>query len=195
MNHNLTEIVCIVDRSGSMESVRTDAMGGFNAFLASQKSLPSEARLTLVLFDHEYNLVHDGLSLQQVSPLTETTYVPRGRTALFDAIGRTIDDVGRRLAATTEAERAGKIIVAILTDGLENASTKYSQVRVADMISRQRETYAWEFVFLAANQDAILAAEQLSIDAQDAVAFPASPEGVRAAFACIDERVAGSRGR
>jgi uncharacterized protein YegL len=121
MKENLTELVFILDRSGSMGTMAKEAIGGFNAFLEEQKKLPGEAKLTLALFDHQYSLVCNGKDIKDVEPLDDKTYVPRGTTALLDAIGRTIDDVGSRLSATTEAERPSKILVAILTDGQENA--------------------------------------------------------------------------
>jgi uncharacterized protein YegL len=192
-NPNLTEIVCIIDRSGSMESIRTDAIGGFNAFLAEQQKLPGDAKLTLVLFDHEYILHLDGVPLQDVQPLDETTYVPRGTTALLDAIGRTVDDVGKRLGATPEDERPGKVIVVILTDGLENASRDYTHERVRALITHQSEKYSWEFVFLAANQDAIAAAGQIAIQPQNAVAFAATPAGVQGVLQEASARVTESR--
>jgi len=194
MRHDLSEIVCIVDRSGSMENIRADAMGGYNAFLAGQKSHPGNARLTLVLFDHEYKLVHDGVDLAACPPLNEHSYVPRGATALLDAIGRTIDNLGARLARTPEAERPGKVIVAILTDGEENSSRTYNRERVAGMIAHQQSKYAWDFIFLAANQDAISTASTLSIDADAAFSFEASEAGVREAYAQMDTAVRTRRG-
>lgn len=185
MKENLAEIVCVVDRSGSMAGIREDAVGGFNAFLESQKKHPGEARLTLVLFDHEYGLLHEGVDMQNVPPLDGDTYVPRGMTALLDAIGRTVDDVGKRLAATPESERPAKVIVSILTDGLENASRDYGNLRVAAMIEHQREKYNWEFIFLAANQDAFATAERLSIRREDAIPYEASSEGIREAHAVM----------
>jgi uncharacterized protein YegL len=182
MNTNLSEIICILDRSGSMSSIRNDAIGGFNTFLESQKAVPGEARLTLVLFDDQYDVVHRAAPLKQVPGLDEATFVPRGTTALLDAIGRTVDDVGRRLAAIPEADRPGKVIVAILTDGMENSSRRYTRDRVFDMIRHQQDVYSWEFIFLAANQDAIATAAGIGIDAHDASPFVADGEGTLAAF-------------
>lgn len=189
MRSDLTEIAFVLDRSGSMNPIAADAIGGFNTFLASQQALPGEARLTLVLFDHEYLVVHDNAAIRQVPPLDATTYVPRGMTALLDAVGRTIDDVGVRLAATPEDQRPAKVLVAILTDGQENASRDYTFAKVSGMIKHQQEKYSWEFLFLAANQDAIAAAGALSIGAKDAVAFQATGEGVRKASLVLNERV------
>ena len=188
MKDNLSDIICILDRSGSMESVRSDAIGGFNSFLADQKQQPGQAHFTLVLFNHEYFLVHD-----HAQPLDEHTYQPQGTTALLDAVGRTIDDVGNRLHNTPEAERPSKVIVAILTDGLENASKDYSRNRIAEMIKHQQEKYSWEFIFLAANQDAIATASEISIAAKDAVSFQASPDGVRHAHAMMSQEISRRR--
>jgi hypothetical protein len=191
----VSEIVCVVDRSGSMSSVRDDAIGGFNSFLESQRAVPGEARLTLVLFDHEYGVLHEGVPLEAVPPLDDNSYVPRGMTALLDAVGRTIDDVGKRLSDTPEVDRPEKVIVSILTDGYENASHDYSYDRVSEMIRHQREKYGWEFVFLAANQDAIASASALSIDAADALSFQATPDGVRAGYASLNLHLADKRAR
>jgi uncharacterized protein YegL len=190
MKENLTEIICIIDRSGSMESIKNDAIGGFNSFIAKQKEDPDEAQVTIVLFDDHYDVIASGVPIAQVAPLDTTTFVPRGSTALFDAIGKTIDDVGRRLAATPEDARPGTVIVAILTDGEENASHLYSRERIAAMIKQQREVYSWEFIFLAANQDAIASARQISISADDAVPFAPSAAGTAIAFEEMNTRTA-----
>ena len=195
MRTDLTEIVCIIDRSGSMQSIRSDAIGGFNAFLEGQQKHPGEGRLTLALFNHDYERVYENTPLPDVLPLTEETYVPEGTTALLDAVGRTLVDVGKRLAATSEAERPGQVIVAILTDGLENASTDYTRERIAEMIAHQQTKYAWEFVFLAANQDAFQAAQKLSIDPADAMPFTSTKAGVRAAYASLTENISDRRSR
>jgi hypothetical protein len=195
MRSELTEIACVIDRSGSMESIRSDAMGGFNAFLAGQRAHPGQARLSVALFDHEYCLLHDALDLAHVPPLDDHSYVPRGTTALLDAIGRTVEDLGGRLARTPESDRPGKVIVVILTDGLENASTEYSASKVAEMIDHQRSCYGWEFIFLAANQDAITTARTLAIDARDAINFEASGSGVREAYLTLDATVRQRRSR
>lgn len=195
MNLNLTEIACVIDRSGSMEAIASDAVGGFNAFLREQQKDKSEARLTLVLFDHEYHVLYESADVQKVSPLNSETYVPRGTTALLDAIGRTIIDLGSRLANTPEDKRAAKVIVAILTDGLENASRDFSNAKIAEMIEHQRTKYGWEFIFLAANQDAIASAAKLSIRAQDAMNFTASPQGTQVAYAKMSAEVSKRRSR
>lgn len=193
MKDNLTDIICILDRSGSMGSIRSDAIGGFNTFLADQKRQPGEAVFTLVLFNHEYLLVHDHTPIAQAAPLDNHTYQPQGTTALLDAVGRTIDDVGKRLHNTPEEERPSKVIVAILTDGLENASKDYSRGRVSEMIKHQQEKYSWEFIFLAANQDAIASAREISIAAKDAIAFMSTPDGVYNANMRMSEEISRRR--
>jgi hypothetical protein len=189
MQADLTLIVYILDRSGSMQPLAGDAIGGFNAFLASQQQQPGRADFTLVLFDHEYLVPVARMDITKVAPLDSKSYVPRGQTALLDAVGRTIDDVGKQLAETPEDQRPGKVIVAIFTDGLENASRDYTYDRVSQMIRHQQETYSWEFLFLAANQDAVVSAAKLAIPAPNAMNFAASPAGVRLSQTMLDEAI------
>lgn len=189
MQSDLTEIAYVLDRSGSMASLATDAIGGFNAFLQSQKQVPGRANFTLVLFDHEYQTVHKSVDIQHVPDLDERTYVPRGSTALLDAVGRTIDDLGAHLARLPEDQRPGKVIVAIFTDGLENASRVFTTERLAESIKHQQEKYSWEFLFLAANQDAIASAAKLAIPAAQAMNVAFSPEGIRHSQKQLGERV------
>ena len=188
MNKNLTEIVCVIDRSGSMMSIKDDAIGGFNGFIEAQKKVKGEAKLTLALFNHQYELVYNGVALDEVK-LDDENFVPRGTTALLDAIGRTVDDVGARLAATNEAERPAQVIVAILTDGQENASKDYSQARIAEIIEHQQEQYQWEFIFLAANQDAFSTGRQLKMRQSNVANFSADSAGVAMAMKRTNEQV------
>ena len=190
---NLVDIVCVADRSGSMSMIKSDAIGGFNHFLEQQKKLPGDARFTLALFDHEYEIAVDAVDIQHVPPLNETTYCPRDSTALLDAIGKTITAVGNRLSSTPEYERPSKVIVAILTDGLENASIEYKRSDIFEMIKHQRDVYSWEFIFLAANQDAIQGGVSLGINMKDSFNFNATGSGVRTAYACMAQSVAGYR--
>jgi hypothetical protein len=185
MNTELTEIAIVLDRSGSMASMAKEAIGGFNGFLDSQQKLPGDAKLTLVLFDHEYIVTYGGRPIKNVPPLDEHTYVPRGTTALLDAIGRTINTIGERLDETLEPERPGKVLIVILTDGLENASQEFKRNQVYSMIKHQRDKYAWEFIFLGANQDAIHAGSAIGIPASNAATFVAEPGGASNAFAAI----------
>jgi len=168
-----------------MASMAKEAIGGFNAFLESQQKLPGDARLTLVLFDHEYIVAYDGRPIKDVPPLDEHTYVPRGTTALLDAIGRTVNTIGERLDKTPEANRPGKVLIVILTDGLENASQEFKRNQIYSMIKHQRDKYAWEFIFLGANQDAIQAGSLIGIPASNAATFNETPEGVFEAFTAV----------
>jgi hypothetical protein len=186
-------IVCVIDRSGSMEAVVEDAIGGYNAFLKSQQALPTPAKWSLVLFDHEYQLIEQAVPIERAGLLDSNRYLPRGTTALLDAIGRTVDDTGKALAGLNEAERPNKVLVAILTDGLENASKDYSRQRVFEMIEHQRTVYNWEFLFLAAGQDAIGAAASLAIPASNAVNFANNKAGHKDAYGVLAQRTTSYR--
>jgi hypothetical protein len=185
MQQDYTDINIVLDRSGSMQSIKDDTIGGFNAFLAEQKAVPGEATISLVQFDNVYEVVYGGMALSQAPELTAKTFVPRGSTALLDAIGRTINQTGERLAVMPESERPSKVIFVILTDGYENASQEFTATQINQMIQQQRDTANWEFVFLGANQDAITTASQLGIQAGNAMSYAASPVGTRAAFKSV----------
>jgi len=180
MNQNLTEIVLILDRSGSMEGLEDDTIGGFNGFVKNQAGL-GETSLTTVLFDDRYEILHDGVDARKAS-LTREEYFTRGSTALLDAVGRTINDVGRRLGETPEASRPGKVIFVITTDGQENASREFGYGEVRRMITHQTEKYAWEFIFMGANIDVAEEGERLGIRGDRSFAFVASSAGVGGMF-------------
>jgi Mg-chelatase subunit ChlD len=172
-----TEIVAIIDRSGSMESVKSDAIGGFNNFLEEQKKLPGKATFTLIQFDHEIELKYNGVDISEVQPYTVDTYIPRGTTALYDAIGRGIGEASRRGANR-------KVIVAILTDGHENSSKEVTRQQVSDMISKY-ETEGWAFIFLAAGFsqfDAEHMAESIGIKSNHAMGMSRSSDGMNALY-------------
>ena len=193
MNTQLTEIAFVLDRSGSMSTVTESAVAGFNEFLRDQQTAPGRARFTLVLFDDEFLVPVDAKPITEVAPLDTLTYVPRASTALLDAIGRTIDGLGKRLASTAESERPGKVIVAILTDGYENASRKYTQHDIAERIRHQREKYGWEFLFLGANQDAIATAAAMNIGPGSAATFQADAVGAKASFKSTSRKASALR--
>ena len=193
MNQNLSEIVYILDRSGSMESLQQAAIDGFNEFLQGQLDAPGDANLSLMLFDDEFNKIHDRTPLQEVRELNKETYTPGGSTALLDAIGISIDTLGKQLAAEPEEKRPGKVIVAIYTDGYENASTRYDFRKINKMITRQRKTYAWEFLFLAANQDAISTAAQMGIDRSMASSVQLNARGMRDSTASFSRKISAMR--
>ena len=168
MKKNLTELVFILDRSGSMYGLEQDTIGGFNSMLTKQKSLDGECRITTVLFDHQYTLFHDRIDIQAVSPMSEKDYFVGGSTALLDAIGTTIDKLIRVQRHTAESYRAQKVIFVIITDGEENSSRKYSYDQVKAKIEHEKEAYGWEFIFLGANMDAVKTASQFGIHADRA---------------------------
>jgi hypothetical protein len=163
-NPLLTEIAYILDRSGSMQPMQEPAVAAFNNFIKTQLDVPGDARLTLVQFDDAYEVPVAALPVQDVPQLTAATYTPRGSTALLDAIGRTIVETDRRLQALPEPEKPGKVILAIFTDGQENASREYTAQHISDLIRLYRDQKGWEFLFLAANQDAIATASALRMD-------------------------------
>lgn len=193
MNQNLTEIAYILDRSGSMGSMQEAAITGFNAFLQSQLDEPGDANLTLMLFDNEFLMPNDRSPLQHVRPLDAGTYVPRGSTALLDAIGRTIDGLGQKLAQEPEDQRPAKVIVAIYTDGYENASTEYTIQDIHQRITHQRSKYGWEFMFLAANEDAISTACQMGIAAAMASVSEPSTKGIHSSTRVFDRKIKSMR--
>jgi hypothetical protein len=168
MRSDLTDITLVIDRSGSMEEIRTDAEGGVNAFIRSQAQQPGEALLTLVQFDDKYEFILRGMPIKQAPAYT---LVPRGNTALLDAVGRAINETGERLAKMAEQERPGLVIFVIVTDGEENASREFSKARVKTMIQRQQTKYSWKFTFLGADQDAFAEAGGMGIAASGAANF------------------------
>lgn len=190
MKNNYTHISLVLDRSGSMESMRDDAIGGFNTFLKDQQAVPGTATLTLVQFDDRYEKQVDAAPLAGVKPLDATTFVPRGSTALLDAIGRTINETGARLATMPEAERPEKVLFVTLTDGMENASRVFSRSQIFDKITHQRDVYDWEFVFLAANQDAIEAGAAMGFAADASATYAGSGKGQRQAMQAVSQATA-----
>jgi hypothetical protein len=184
MQNNLTELVFIIDQSGSMHDLENDTIGGFNSMLSEQKGVQGDALVTTVLFNDNYELLHHRDSIQSVTPLTKKDYMAQGRTALLDALGRTIKRV-RKAQKDTPTE---KVLFVIITDGYENASRKYSLKKVKARIEKQKEEYGWEFIFFGANMDAISEAGKLGIDADNAVEWTATPVGTMAAFAGISAR-------
>jgi uncharacterized protein YegL len=190
---NKTDITIILDRSGSMESVKSDTIGGFNSFLSEQQKITGEASISLVQFDDKYETVYIDKDINSADKLTEETFQPRGMTALYDAVGRTINAVGQRLAETDENERPDKVVFVILTDGFENASKEFSAVKINQMISHQKEVYSWDFIFIGANQDAVLSAKAIGISANAALTYAANSEGTEAAFGSIAQKVGAYR--
>ena len=193
MKDNLTELVFILDRSGSMAGLETDTIGGFNSMIEKQKEEPGDAYVTTVLFDHEYKLLHDHTDLKDIKPMTREEYSARGSTALLDAIGKTIDDVGVRLNDTPEEERPSKVIFVITTDGYENASRVYSKSKVKEMIEHQQSKYSWVFMFLGANMDAVGEAAGLGINTDFARTYTANEYGTESIYTAMSSSLSLAR--
>lgn len=178
MKRDLTELVFILDKSGSMSGLEEDTIGGFNAMLARQQKEPGEAVVTTVLFDDNYELLHDRINIAGIKPITEKEYYVGGSTALLDAIGKTIYKIGNAQKFTGEEQRASKVLFVITTDGMENASREYSYERIKLLIERQKAKYNWEFIFLGANIDAVSTAAKFGIHADRAASYHADSQGL-----------------
>lgn len=190
MRDDFTDITVVLDRSGSMAAVADDTIGGFNQFLLDQKRAPGEGVLTLVQFDNEYEFVHTAKPLEEVPPLSSATFIPRGSTALLDAISRAIGQTHERLAKMDESDRPGTVIFVILTDGQENSSREATVDNVFARITEQQEKRGWKFIFLGANQDAIKSGARLGIGAGSSLTYAHTPRGSRDAFASTSRSVA-----
>lgn len=165
MKENLTELVFIIDESGSMYPLKDDTIGGFNTMIDEQKKQNNECHVTIYLFGSYPTLLHDNVPLEEIEYLNENTYAPRGTTALLDTIGKAIDSVGMRLAETPEEERPSKVMFTIITDGEENASRKYTWDKVKEMVTHQKTKYSWIFSFIGADIDSFAVGGNLGIDA------------------------------
>lgn len=194
MKEGYTHITVILDRSGSMESIREDTIGGFNAFVDAQRSGPGEASLTLVQFDSQdpYEVVWHFRPVEKVPALTRETYVPRGGTPLLDALGRGINDIEASIKRLNDDERPEQVIVAVITDGQENSSREFDKKQIEQMI-RKRSDAGWEFVFLSADLAAIGDAMRMGFRQEATVAFEKSPTGVACCMESLSSRVSASR--
>ena len=190
MNNNLTEIVFILDRSGSMAGLEDDTIGGFNAMVAKQKQEPGEALLSAVLFSDDAQVLYDRTDIRKVEPMTDRQYRVGGCTALLDAIGGAVHHIGNVHKYAREEDRPGKTIFVITTDGMENASRSYTYAEVQKMVRRQQEKYGWEFLFLGANMDAISAARSFGIRSDRAVRYERDSAGTALNFQVVSETVA-----
>lgn len=184
-----TAICLIIDRSGSMGSIRLDAEGGINAFLDEQRKAADRRSIRIVQFDHDYEVVTPTTPAADVPPYA---LYPRGTTALHDAMGRGLTEFGAELAAMPEDERPGRVIVAIMTDGYENSSQEYTTDRVKEIINQQRDVYGWQILYLAANQDAILEAAKYGIAAGQSLTYANTGGGVRSMSASLGSYVTAS---
>ena len=189
MKKNLTEIVFILDRSGSMAGLEDDTIGGFNAMIEKQKQEAGEALVSTVLFDNEQEVIHDRVDIQRIQPMTRNEYYVRGCTALLDAIGGAIHHIGNVHKYAREEDRPEKTLFVITTDGMENASRKYSYERLKEMIQRQQEKYGWEFLFLGANIDAAREAARFGIGADHAANYHADKVGTGVIYETVSEAI------
>lgn len=185
MKDNRTEIIFLVDKSGSMYKLKDDTIGGYNSFINDQKKDDGETFLTTVLFDTNFFTLHDHVNVHDAEPLTDNNYQPHGCTALLDAIGYTIDRVGERLASTPEDERPAHVIFVITTDGYENSSEHYSRERVKTMIQHQETKYSWNFLFIGAGIDAYTEADSIGIGGACAMAVTTDSLGTDNMFRSV----------
>lgn len=182
-----THISMVLDRSGSMSSCKNATIEGVNKFVTEQKALPGQATATIVQFDHEYQALHSGKALKDIPLLTDTSYEPRGSTALYDSVARCIRETGEWLAAMPEVARPKNVLFLIVTDGYENASTDFSvatggRAKLKAMIEHQTKVYGWAFAYIGANQDAMLNAQDIGILHSNALNYSATPTGTSKAF-------------
>ena len=187
--NNITELVFILDRSGSMAGLEADTIGGFNALIEKQRREEGECYVSTVLFDNVSEVLHDREKLSHIRPMTEKEYTVRGCTALIDAIGGAIHHIGNVHKYARPEDVPAHTMFVITTDGMENASRKYTRERVKQMIERQKERYGWEFLFIGANIDAVETAARYGIDRSRAVNYNADKEGTRVVYDTVARAV------
>ena len=193
MKKGLTEIVFILDRSGSMGGLENDTIGGYNSMIAKQKTEEGEALISTVLFDNETEILHDRVPLDKVEPITEKEYYVRGSTALLDAVGGAIHHIGNIHKYARPEDVPEKTLFIITTDGMENSSRNYSYAKVKKMIERQKEKYHWEFIFLGANIDAVSVANQFGVDRHHAVRYECDGAGTALNYQVMSKMVSCAR--
>lgn len=193
MKKDLTELVFILDRSGSMSGLEADTIGGFNGMLEKQKGEAGQAIVSTVLFSNDSQVLHDRVALEEVAPMTGKDYYVSGCTALLDAVGGAIHHIGNVHKYAREEDRPEKTVFVITTDGMENASRRYSYAKVKQMIQRQKEKYGWEFLFLAANIDAAREAARFGIDESRAANYHADGKGTAVIYQAVSEAVCSIR--
>ncbi|MGN0299196.1 MAG: hypothetical protein ACI4C1_08475 [Lachnospiraceae bacterium] len=189
MKKGLTELVFILDRSGSMRGLEADTIGGFNSMIEKQKKEEGEAYVSTVLFDSTTEVIHDRVSLDKIEPMTDRQYYVRGCTALLDALGGAIHHIGNIHKYAREEDRPEKTLFVITTDGMENASRQYSAKKVKELVERQKTQYGWEFLFLGANIDAIETASHFGIDSNHAVNFHSDHQGTLLNYEVVSDAV------
>lgn len=195
MKQGLTELVFILDRSGSMAGLEADTIGGFNAMLRRQRAQKGEVLVSTVLFSNDAVVLHDRIPIREIEPLDERQYAVGGGTALLDAVGGAIHHIGNVHKYARREDVPEHTLFVITTDGLENASRRYSREKVKAMIRRQEERYGWEFLFVAANIDAVEAAGQLGIRKERAANYCSDGAGTRSVYAAVSRAVTAMRSR
>lgn len=193
MRKNLTEIVFILDRSGSMSGLESDTIGGFNSMIEEQKKAEGEALISTILFDNVSKVLHDRINLKDIHPMTEHDYIVRGCTALLDAIGGAIHHIGNVHKYARAEDVPERTLFVITTDGMENASRRYSSDKVKQMIERQKTKYGWEFLFLGANIDAVETASHFGISADRAVNYQCDSQGTALNYEVVNEAICSVR--
>lgn len=193
MKKGLTEIVFILDRSGSMGGLENDTIGGYNSMIEKQKNEEGEAIISTVLFDHESEILHDRVPLAKIEPITEKEYFVRGSTALLDAVGGAIHHIGNIHKYARDEDVPEKTLFIITTDGMENCSREYSYNKVKKMVERQKEKYHWEFIFLGANIDAVNVANKFGVDKSRAVRFECDGAGTALNYQVMSKMVSCAR--
>ncbi|MCC3359201.1 vWA domain-containing protein [Bacillus sp. REN16] len=188
-----TELVYILDKSGSMAGLEADTIGGYNAMLKKQKMADGDAYVTTVLFNHHYELLHDRINAKGISPITAEDYEVNGTTAFLDAIGFTIQKINNVQKHTSKEEQAEKVLFVITTDGMENASREFTAEKIKKMVQHQKEKYGWEFMFLGANIDAVSTAAEFGIDEDFAVDYHADEQGTQLNYQMVSEAVTNLR--
>lgn len=189
MRKGLTELVFVLDRSGSMSGLEADTIGGFNSLINKQKKEAGEALISAVLFDDQTEVLYDRVSLDRIEPMNDKQYYVRGCTALLDALGGAIQHIGNVHKYAREEDRPEKTIFIITTDGMENSSRRYTYGRVKSMVERQRNTYGWEFLFLGANIDAIAVAGRFGVQADRAVNYECDSVGTQLNYEVLSRAV------
>ena len=189
IKNGITELVFILDRSGSMSGLESDTIGGFNAMIEKQKKQDGECYVSTVLFDNVSEVLHDRIKLAGIKPMTDKEYTVRGSTALIDAIGGAIHHIGNIHKYARNEDVPEHTIFVITTDGMENASHKYTSDKVKAMIERQKERYGWEFLFIGANIDAVEVADNIGIGADRSANYRATPKGTRAMYSIVSDVV------